>query len=58
MAENIIFNEETQAMLLDYFYYFSNLYGFIPMKRALRIIRTQNPELELTDDRFSDFITR
>lgn len=57
MAENMILNEETQAMLLEYFDAFSNLYGIIPIKRALRIIRKQNPELEMTDEQFSDFIS-
>lgn len=44
--------EETLALLRAYFDAFSNLYGIVPLYRALRIIRKQNPELELSDEAF------
>ncbi len=46
----------TEALLLQYFDAFSNLYGIISMKRALRIITQQNPALELSTEDFTAFI--
>lgn len=45
-------SEETLALLRDYFDAFSNLYGIVPLYRALRIIRKQNPELEMSNEEF------
>lgn len=56
MAENYIFSKETDNLIMTYFDAFSNLYGTIPMNRALRIIRRQNSELDINDDRFSEFV--
>ena len=47
--------EETAALLCTYFGAFCNLYGTVPLYRALRIIRKQNPELELTEEQFMTF---
>lgn len=47
---------ETQNLLYTYFDAFSNLYGIIPLYRALRIIQKQNPELGLTEEQFLMFI--
>jgi len=47
---------ETQALIRQYFSAFSNLYGIIPMRRALQIIRQQNPDLELDEAQFTAFL--
>ena len=47
--------EETAALLRTYFDAFNNLYGIVPLYRALRIIRKQNPELALTEEQFLAF---
>ena len=47
--------EETAALLRTYFDAFNNLYGIVPLYRALRIIRKQNPELVLTEEQFLAF---
>lgn len=52
MEEKEIQREEKLALLRDYFDAFSNLYGIVPLYRALRIIRKQNPELEMSDEEF------
>ncbi len=46
----------TKELILQYFDAFQNLYGIISMKRALRIIREQNPALVLSDADFIDFL--
>ena len=43
---------EIKELLHSYFSAFANLYGIIPLYRALRIIRKQNPELSLTEEEF------
>ncbi len=43
-------------LILKYFNAFSNLYGIIPMRKAYRIIEKQNPELELTKERFVEIV--
>lgn len=44
--------EETEKLLRAYIAAFANFYGILPLYRALRIIRTQNPELDLTEEDF------
>ncbi len=39
-------------LILRYFNAFSNLYGIISLKRALRIITEQNPDLDLSPEQF------
>lgn len=48
-------SEETEKLLRDYIAAFANFYGILPLYRALRIIRTQNPDLELSEEEFIDF---
>lgn len=48
-------SKETEELLRAYFDAFSNLYGIMPLYRALRIIRKQNPELALTEEEFLSF---
>ena len=48
-------SKETEELLRAYFDAFSNLYGIMPLYRALRIIRKQNPELVLTEEEFLSF---
>lgn len=43
---------ETDDLLFRYIEAFANLYGIFPLRRALEIVRQQNPNLELTDDKF------
>lgn len=43
---------ETEELLRAYFDAFANLYGIMPLYRAFRIIRKQNPELVLTEEEF------
>lgn len=43
-------------LILRYFDAFANLYGIIPMKRAYRIIEKQNPELNLTKEKFAEIV--
>lgn len=45
-------SQEKLELLRSYFNAFCNLYGITPLYRALRIIRKQNPELELGDEEF------
>lgn len=47
--------KETEELLRAYFDAFPNLYGIIPLYRALRIIQKQNPELGLTEEEFLAF---
>ncbi len=47
---------ETQNLLYTYFDAFTNLYGIVPLYRALRIIQKQNPELVLTEEQFLAFV--
>ncbi len=49
-------DNKTKELILQYFDAFSNLYAIISMKRALRIIKNQNPDISLTEDEFCDFI--
>jgi len=48
-------SKETKELLRAYFDAFSNLYGIMPLYRAFRIIRKQNPELALTEEEFLSF---
>lgn len=48
-------SKETEELLRAYFDAFSNLYGIMPLYRAFRIIRKQNPELALTEEEFLSF---
>jgi len=48
-------SKETEELLRAYFDAFSNLYGIMPVYRAFRIIRKQNPELALTEEEFLSF---
>ena len=43
-------------LISRYFEAFANLYGIIPMKRAYRIIEKQNPELNLTKEKFAEIV--
>ncbi len=45
-----------KELIFKYFDAFSNLYGIIPMKKAYRIIEKQNPELEITKEKFSEIV--
>ncbi|MCC8161375.1 MAG: hypothetical protein LIO53_08765 [Oscillospiraceae bacterium] len=45
-----------KELILQYFKAFSNLYAIISMKRALKIIKKQNPQLSLTDEEFINFV--
>lgn len=45
-----------KELILQYFKAFSNLYAIISMKRALRIIKKQNPQLSLSDEEFINFV--
>ena len=47
---------KTKELILQYFDAFSNIYAIISMKRAFRIIKSQNPDISLTEDEFCDFI--
>ncbi len=47
---------ETTALIERYFDAFSNLYGIISMKRALRIIKDQNPDISIPEDAFIEFV--
>lgn len=47
---------QTTKLIEEYFDAFSHLYGIISMKRAFRIIKEQNPEINLQEDAFIDFI--
>lgn len=47
---------ETQNLLYMYFDAFANLYGIVPLYRALRIIQKQNPKLGLTEEQFLAFV--
>ncbi|MGM9644031.1 MAG: hypothetical protein ACI3X1_03000 [Eubacteriales bacterium] len=49
-------DNQTKKLIEEYFDAFSNLYGIISMKRAFRIIKEQNPEIDLHEDAFIDFI--
>lgn len=46
---------QTEKLLRSYLAAFANFYGILPLYRALRIIQTQNPELELTEEDFLAF---
>lgn len=48
-------SRETEELLRAYFDAFSNLYGIMPLYRAFRIIRKQNPELTLSEEDFLSF---
>lgn len=45
-----------KKLLADYFDAFSNLYGIIPMRKAYSIIEKQNPELNLTKEKFAETV--
>lgn len=47
---------ETERLLRSYFDAFANLYGIVPLYRALRIVQKQNPELALTEEAFLAFV--
>ena len=47
---------EIKELMHSYFAAFANLYGIIPLYRALRIIRKQNPALSLTEEEFLSFV--
>ncbi len=47
--------ETAEALIRQYFDAFSYLYGIISMKRALRIITRQNPELAISEEDFRAF---
>ncbi len=47
-----------KELILRYFDAFANLYGIISIKRAYRIIDKQNPELKLTEERFSEIVNK
>ncbi len=47
---------QTKELILKYFDSFLNLYGIISMRKALEIIRQQNPKHSITDDEFRSFI--
>ncbi len=49
-------SDQTKELLQAYFKAFANLYGIIPLYRALRIIQKQNLELELTEEDFLSFV--
>ncbi len=47
---------ETTELIEKYFDAFSNLYGIISMKRALRIIKEQNPNIGISEGAFMEFV--
>ena len=47
---------KTERLLRSYFGAFANLYGIVPLYRALRIVQKQNPELALTEEAFLAFV--
>ncbi len=49
---------ETSDLIERYFDAFKQLYGIISMKRALRIIREQNPDICISDEMFADYIKK
>lgn len=53
--QDIGLSSETKGLLRSYFDAFANLYGIVPLYRALRIVQKQNPELVLTTDTFLAF---
>lgn len=53
--QDIGLSSETEGLLRSYFDAFANLYGIVPLYRALRIVQKQNPELVLTTDTFLAF---
>lgn len=53
--QGIGLSSETEGLLRSYFDAFANLYGIVPLYRALRIVQKQNPELVLTTDTFLAF---
>lgn len=53
--QDIGLSSETEGLLRSYFDAFANLYGIVPLYRALRIVQKQNPELVLTTDTFRAF---
>ena len=55
MSKKSALPEETRRLLYSYFEAFSNLYGIIPLYKALSIIQKQNPELGLTEAEFLEF---
>ena len=54
--QDIGLSSETKGLLRSYFDAFANLYGIVPLYRALRIVQKQNPELALTTDTFLAFV--
>lgn len=52
----VIFDQDTDELLLKYFRAFANLYGLISCDQAYRIICLQNPQLSLDVEHFIDFI--
>ncbi len=46
---------EVRELILQYFKAFSHLYAIISMKRAFRIIKQQNPDIELSEETFIEF---
>ncbi len=56
MVENTL-PVETKELLRSYFAAFANLYGIMPLYRALRIIQKQNQELELSEEEFLSFVS-
>lgn len=57
-TENGELPKNVEELLYSYFSAFANLYGIIPLYRALRIIQKQNPELLLTKDDFLLFANK
>lgn len=53
-----VFDEETDALIKDYFTAFANLYGMISCDQAYRIICRQNPGLKLPANKFIELIER
>lgn len=51
-----MFDGKTAELIEQYFDAFSNFYAIISMKRAFRIIKEQNPELDLREDDFIEFV--
>lgn len=57
-ASSPVFSAEIDELIEHYFDAFANLYGVISCDQAYRIIRRQNPQLELSVDDFIQLIER
>lgn len=51
-----IFDKTTDKMIDDYLTAFASLYGLIPVHQAYQIIKTQNPTLPITADKFQTYV--